>query len=126
MLHPPTIRSLTRFASPLASLTLPPLFALSSRSFFVRGAAVAEEDVRETLALRKFYVLDTPDAEGRPVIYVNFESFIKTKYVVEDEIQAYLYMLENVVLPRMAEAGAPKWTSMIDVSLIESIFMPYT
>jgi len=50
--------------------------------------------------------------------------------VVEDEIQAYLYMLENVVLPRMAEAGAPKWTSMIDVSLIEYMYaifnIPYT
>ena len=88
---------------------------------------IPHEEVEATLALRKFYVLDNPDADGRPVVYVNFKAFTSAPYVAEEEARAYLYMLEHTLQPRFdqlggtaAGAGPAKMMVIIDVTGIRS------
>merc|ERR1719389_1274590 len=85
------------------------------------------EEVKETLASQKFYVLKNTDKDGRPILYYNFRKFMETSYVVEDEIKALLYVLEEQVIPMMTMKGndnqsieTQKWKVIIDVSGIRS------
>jgi len=81
------------------------------------------EDVKETLASQKFYVLPNTDKDGRPILYYNFRKFMEHSYIVEDEIKALLYVLEEQVIPMMnntSNIDAQKWKVIIDVSGIRS------
>lgn len=79
------------------------------------------ESVRDTLSTRKFYVLDDKDQDGRPILFVSLRRFKEQPYVVEDEIKALVYVLEEQVKPKMGQSfESQKWTVLIDVSGIRS------
>lgn len=88
----------------------------------VETLPISLDSVKDTLATRKFYLLDNTDAEGHPVIFYCLHRFKEAPYVVEDEIQALLYLLENNVRAKMGDSLAitQQWTVLIDVSGIRS------
>lgn len=74
-----------------------------------------------TLSTRKFYMLDDLDEDGRPVILYCLNRFKETPYVVEDEIEALLYLLESQVIPRFGPSfETQRFTVLINVSGIRS------
>lgn len=76
------------------------------------------ESVKDTLATRKFYLLNDTDAAGHPVFFYSLHRFKQAPYVVEDEIKALVYLIENEVMPKMGETQ--QWSVLIDVSGIRS------
>lgn len=79
------------------------------------------DSVRDTLAARKFYMLDEKDSQGRPAIFYCFRRFKEVDYVVEDEIRALLYVLEEQILPSFGPSlETQQMTVLLDVSGITS------
>jgi hypothetical protein len=64
---------------------------------------------------RKFYHLGQ-DQEGRPVVYISFRAFLDGgAYDVDEVLDAYIYMIEQSVLPSMRDTSDGTWTVLIDV-----------
>ncbi|CAB9503252.1 Protein real-time [Seminavis robusta] len=80
-----------------------------------------EGAVKELMATRKFYMLDHPDEEGRPVIFYCLRRFSAAPYNVDNEVQALVWMMEHQVKPRFGPSfETQKVTVLIDVSGIRS------
>jgi hypothetical protein len=74
---------------------------------------ISQEVAEPILQQRKFYYV-CQSQEGRPCVYIRFRSFMNAKYDAERALAAYIYMIENTVLPNCASDGT--WTVLIDVS----------
>jgi hypothetical protein len=77
------------------------------------------EEVQESLSSRRYYYLCQDEAD-RPVIYIQLQRFMKEEYDVDAEINAYLWFIENEVIPKMKEGGPQTCTVLIDVQGITS------
>ena len=73
--------------------------------------------VEATLATRKFYMLDSSDRDGRPILVYCLRRFKEMPYVVEKEIKAVIHVLENQGIPLLGPSlEDQKFTVLIDVS----------
>lgn len=79
------------------------------------------DTVKDTLATRKFYLLDDTDEIGHPIVFYCLHRFKEAPYVVEDEISALVYLMENDVRQKMGDTfESQQMTVLIDVSGIRS------
>mmetsp|Transcript_5944 Transcript_5944/g.10218 ORF Transcript_5944/g.10218 Transcript_5944/m.10218 type:complete len:245 (-) Transcript_5944:93-827(-) len=74
------------------------------------------EAIRKTLSSRRFYVLDERDANGRPIVYFCFHRFKDGCYDIEEELRAYVFLIEEEVIPKLNGTPDGKWTVLCDVS----------
>lgn len=72
--------------------------------------------IQTTLSSRKFYVLDGRDAGGRPVVYFCLRRFADGSYDIEEELRAYVFMIEEEIIPSLDEGTDGTWTVLVDVS----------
>jgi hypothetical protein len=80
---------------------------------------IEKAEIQESLDTRRYYYL-CQDAEDRPVVYIHFQRFMREKYDADIEIKAYIWLIENEIIPQMSEAGPQSWTVLIDVQGIRS------
>ncbi|KAL3915913.1 MAG: hypothetical protein SGILL_005421 [Bacillariaceae sp.] len=90
-----------------------------------------KDRILETLATRKFYLLDSADADGRPVVVYCLRRFVQLGYDVTAEEKALIYLMEYQLIPRLdasttnsssshEQQQQQKYTALIDVSGIRS------
>lgn len=79
------------------------------------------DTVKDTLATRKFYLLEDADALDHPVFVYCLRRYKEAPYNIDDELRALVYLIENEVVPRMGDSfESQQWTVLLDASGIKS------